>query len=54
MQGYLRNTFDALDILSCTSTQGPTMAGAGGKFFNLRSSDALKMLFWNYSLDWCK
>ena len=46
MQGYLPKAFDALDILSYTSsTQGPTMAGAGRKFSNSRSSDAWKMLF---------
>ena len=43
--------YDVLEILSHTSsTQGPTMAGHGGKFSNLRPSDASKMLFWNYFL----
>ena len=55
MEAYSPKTFDdALDILSYTSNQGPTMVGPEGKFSNLRSLDAWKILFWNYSLKWYK
>ena len=51
MEEWLSTSFDEVDSLSPTpSTQGPTMAGPGGKFSNLRSSDAWKVLFLNHIL----
>ena len=49
MHGSLPKMFDVLNILLYrSSTQGPTMVGSGGKFLNLRSPNAWKMLFWNH------
>ena len=45
-QGWLLNTINILDILSCPeSTIRPAMAGRSEKFSNIKLSDSFRILF---------